>query len=247
MSAFYENVLSVRLAGRRVGTGALGKSKPWKEPNTMRSLTPQVVWFDGAIQEYMSPKIARAMGDTGALLMTIARRSTRKHRRKKLAELTPYERDYYAGGAVTVDKRGRVKRARNARGQFAAGFDKSKFPVMPADPGSPARFTPGSATSLDYRNTILFGYDPVTRAVVAGRVKLAGSGAQRRLIPQLSEEGGMAPVSYGPHYGRMAYIAARPTMRLAMAVALPRIERLFKDDGKVDARTAGREAQVTIH
>lgn len=209
--------------------------------NTVRSLMPDVVWFDGAIQDYMAPKLARGLGNAGALLMKIGRNSVRKHRRKRLAELTPYERDFYAEGAVQVDKKGKVKRSRNDRGQFTRAFDANKFPMFPGEPGKPARYTPTG--SLDFKHSIFFGYDKNTRSVVCGPILLAGSGSQRNLIPQLLEEGGMAPISYGPNHGRLAYIASRPTMRLAFAVAMPRIEKLFTNA----ATSSGASISIAVN
>lgn len=223
MSDIWSQFVRFKMGGfsPRMGKSAGGR----RENNTVRSLMPDVVWFDGAIEDYMAPKLAIGLGNTGALLMRIGRNSVRKHRRKKLSELTPYERDFYAEGATQVDKKGRVKHSRNARGQFTRSFDAKKFPMFPGAPGGPARYTPSG--SLDFKHSIFFGYDKATRSMVCGPILLAGSGAQRRLVPQLLEEGGMAPISYGPNHGRMAYIASRPTMRLAFAKALPRIEKMF--------------------
>lgn len=230
---------NVRMAMRKIGgDGSFSRNRysaGSRRNNTVRSLMPSIVWFDGEIQAYMAPKLANAMANTGALLMTIGRRSVRKSRRKRLAELTPYERDFYAQGVV-VDKNGKVKRTRDPR----SNVDPKKFPMLPGEPGGPARYTP--AGNLDFKHSIFFGYDPATRSVVVGPVLLAGSGAQRRLVPQLLEEGGMAPVSYGPNHGRMAYLAARPTMRLAFAKALPRIEKQFS----TAATMSGGNATISV-
>lgn len=234
--------LQTRMARRQIGSGGTSRRAfvEGRNPgrNSIRSLTPGIVWFDGAIQDYMAPKLAKPLGDTGALVMTIARRSTRPHRRKRLAELTAYERDYYAphvGKSVMV--RGRVRHVKLTRA------DSKLFPMMPSQPGEAARYTPNGP--IDAKHTILFGYDPATRSVVCGRILLAGRGSRQANVPQLLEEGGQSTISYGPHDGRSTYLTARPTMRLALAVALPRIEKLFENKGEATTITTGREVQIT--
>lgn len=216
------------LAGESVGSG---------RNHTMRDLTLDVVWFSDDIQRYMTAKSAKALGDAGALIMTIARRSTRKHRKKWIGEMTPYEKDYFAPGWSVLSSRVHRQLRKNAE----------EWPNKPGDPGSPANYTPSSATSLDFRNTILFGYDANTQSLVVGRVKLASRRAQSALVPQLIEHGGYAPISYGPNQGRRAYVAARPTMRLALGKALPRIERFFADSNTQAAHsTQGGLATIRI-
>ena len=184
----------------------------------MRGLTVGMVWFDGAAEAYLTPRLARALGKTMMQIRKIARRSIRPHRRKRLGELTPYEREFYA-------PQGRDKRGRFAKREY----DKKRLPMQPGAPGEAPRYSPNARYGFNYRDSVLAVYDPQTASGVCGPVIDAGSGSQRRMIVKTLEDGGMQPISYGPQVGRMTYIKSRPLMKLALAAARPYIAANFQD------------------
>jgi hypothetical protein len=200
---------------------------------TARQLTAGFVWFDSEINDYLGAGLARAMRFGMLTIRKIAVRSIKKHRRKRVGELTASERAYYA------------PQGRDDKGRFQKRINnKANFPNMPGVPGGPPRYS--DAPGTNFRDSIYAVYDPQTESGVVGHVKLAGRGARRVNVPQLLQEGGTAPRSFGVHprqlrawnklygttppiRGEMVAIRARPAMPLAMAAAQSKFPDRFRD------------------
>jgi len=78
---------------------------------------------------------------------------------------------------------------------------------------------------------IWFTFDPGSRSVVVGPVKLNSSmlsGSDQPTVPALHEYGGVAVVGRGKRKRRARY-AARPFMGPAMAAELPKFPDLWKN------------------
>lgn len=182
--------------------------------NSIRTLIEGFDWFDGAVENYLEPRLARALGKSAMQIRKIAQRSMRPHRKKRLGELTPYERDYYA------------PQKRDKRGRFAKGraYDKRYGPNLPGEPGGPPRYSPKSL--FDYRESVLAVFDPQTLSAVSGPV--LGRKSRGRGVVKTVEHGGRAMISFGPRRGQWTYIRARPLMALAFDKARPYIQNNFR-------------------
>jgi hypothetical protein len=102
------------------------------------------------------------MAKQGATVRTIARRSIRPAKRKKLGDLPESQQQAF------------LVRARIA---LAAGKPKPQLPFASSKPGEPPR----NQTGL-LKNNILFAYDPDSESVVAGPALLnSGDGAPETL------------------------------------------------------------------
>lgn len=184
--------------------------------SSIRELTTGFVWFDGAIEDYLEPRLARALFKSVMQIRKIAQRSIRPHRKKRLGELTAYERQHYAPQQKR-DKRGRFRKGRV--------YDKRLGPNLPGDPGGPPRYTPGSR--FDFRESVLAAFDPQTLSGVTGPVQGRRSRRNKDVV-QTVEKGGRGVISFGPRRGQFTYIRARPLMALAFEKTRPYIASNFQ-------------------
>jgi hypothetical protein len=105
--------------------------------------------------------------------------------------------------------------------------------------------TPGSPPSVHSRDpvaslkNIWFVFDPQSRSVIVGPVKLNGpvrlSGSNRTTVPALQELGGVAVVTDGPRRRRRERLATypkRPFMGPAMQRELPKFTGLWANSVK---------------
>ncbi len=105
---------------------------------------------------------------SGALIRTIARRSMKKARRKRLTEISNDERMQFRARQEIAKREGRPA---------------PKLPFAPSKPGEPPRVRAGQLKQFLY-----FAFDPASKSVVVGPAKLPSSSALP--VPAILEFGG---------------------------------------------------------
>lgn len=146
----------------------------------------------------------RALSKFGAFVRTTAKRSIRKARQKKIAELTPEERRSWE-----------IRKEIGKRKGF-----KARRPLKASEPGEPHRYRAGLI-----KKHIFFLWDKANKSVIIGPARLSKRGD----APHDLEFGGNTTLTAGPDRGKRITIKPRPTMQLAMQKELPGLPEMWKD------------------
>lgn len=138
----------------------------------------------------------------GGLIRTVARRSMRKARQKKIAELSAVERQRFKMLQAIYKRKGLNPR-------------KVRRPLVHSRPGEPPRTIRG-----DIKKFLFFAFDHATESVVIGPARTPRASN----APATLEEGGRAVID-----GRSVTIAPRPYMVPAREQTEKPLMRLWKD------------------
>lgn len=156
------------------------------------------------VMRRVEEKRRKGMVRAGALVMTIARRSMKKARRKRWDELTPREKKLY--GHVV---RGVLRKN-----------PKVKLPYKSAEPGQPPKYR----TKL-LRDRTFFAYDEQKDDVVIGPEW--GGGSETRNADLLENSGSRVLTGFGGKPVLM-HFKGNPFMQPALMAAKSKVPALFK-------------------
>lgn len=161
-----------------------------------------------------SPRVMKAADATtrriyakfGFFVRRVARKSIKKARQKRLAEMGQDElRRYRIAQSIARRKGGRQPRR----------------PLAASRPGEPPRSRTGRL-----KQGIFFAYEPNKRTVVIG----PQAGGPR--TADVLEYGGTTKLTTGPQRGKNVRVAARPYMGPAFAKEMPKLAGLWRDSIK---------------